>query len=158
VGAADSSFVGYIGFQTPQSPGRVSFIRNRDWYDVLSDSVKYAFISGGLSFVADTVDDWSLLLSVGPYFIPPGDSASMYLRVFYTPTPTCPSVSNAREGDAGTSYVVIGNREIEVPVNGVRIYDVSGRLVGVFAKGKHALRRGIYFALMDGKVVRIIVP
>ncbi len=157
--AADSSFSGYIGFQTPQTPAHLSFIRNSGWYDTLYDPVKYAFISGSLSFAADTVSDWSLVLSVGPYTLTPGDSASMYLRVFYSDTPACPVVVEA-EGTEGTSsrVVSVGRGEVVVKGGPVRLYDPSGRLVGVLSAGRHRLKRGVYFAVYRGKAIKLLVP
>ncbi len=157
--ANDSSFVGYLGFQTPQTPARISFIRNADWYDTLYDPVKYAFMSGSLSSVADTVGDWSLVLSVGPYTVPPGDSALMYLKIFYSDTPTCPVVVEREEREGTTPRIVaVGRGEVVVREGTVRLYDPSGRIVGVLPAGRYRLKRGIYFAVYGGKVLKVLVP
>ena len=156
--AADSSFPGYVGFQTPLAPAHLSFIRNRDWYDTLYDPVKYALISGSLSFVADTVGDWSLVLSVGPYTLSPGDSASMYLKVFHTYAPVCPPVLGVPTSKGGDVPVRVERNGILVLEGGVRLYSPSGRLLGVLTEGWHRLGRGIYFAVYEGKVLKVLVP
>ncbi len=157
--AADSSFPGYLGFQTPQTPARLSFIRNGDWYDTLSDPVKYAFISGALSFNADTVGDWSLVLSAGPYTVPPGDSASMYLKVFYSLTPACPVVVDVDERSEYEDRIVSVHRGALVVREGpVRVYDPSGRLVGVFPAGRFRMKPGVYFVLYGRRAAKVLVP
>jgi len=153
VGSVDSSFVGYVGFQVMGQAANLSFISNSLWYDSLNDAVKYRFMSGDLSFAADTVADWSLALSVGPITLSSGDSATMYLKVFYSPTPTCPLIESVRERVEALP-VSIRRGRIVAP-DGARIYDLSGRLVGM---GDVVVPAGVYFVVLAGRVRRVVVP
>jgi len=152
MGATDSSFVGYVGFQILDLNGRVSFIRNSLWYDSLSETAKYRFASGELSFAPDTVTDWSLVLSRGPVDIPPGDSLSFAVRIFYTSVPLCPSV-RIRERDALPLRIRVMGRTILAP-EGSRIYNIAGRLMGI---GKANVSPGLFFVVSKGEVVKVLV-
>ncbi len=153
MGAVDGSFNGYIGLQALNPLSNISFIKNADWFEVMDDSVKYLFLRGDVSFPSDTISDWSAMLSSGPYTLPPGDSATLYLRLFYTTNPICPVLSYVENKDRTTKGFYPS--KYGVYLSG-EVYSVDGRR---FFKGRGfvRLKRGIYFVKEGGRVYKVMV-
>ncbi len=138
IGAVDGSFSGYIGIQVLSPANNISFIKNSLWFPI-SDSVKFLFLRGDLSFAPDTVSDWSVILSSGPYDLNPGDSVTLHVRIFYSSSPACPTLTLSKE----RSFMEKSSR--------IEAYDVIGRRVTSFRK------RGVYFVKDGGKFRKVIV-
>jgi subtilisin family serine protease len=137
MGAVDGSFTGYIGIQALSPTANISFIRNSLWFPI-SDSVKFSFLRGDLTFSPDTISDWSVMLSSGPYTLNPGDSATFHIRLFYSTTPNCPVLTFSEE-----NMVKLGSSKVE-------IYDISGRRVSKVKK------KGVYF-VREGRGFRKVI-
>ncbi|RKZ01554.1 MAG: hypothetical protein DRQ10_01860, partial [Candidatus Hydrothermota bacterium] len=75
----DSDYSGYLGVMVPDTSlniANLSIIDNPTYvYPGFSDSIQYSFLSGSLHFpTPDSLTDLSLIASVGPYTINPGDT------------------------------------------------------------------------------------
>jgi len=83
----------------------------------------------------------------------------MYLKVFYSLTPTCPVVVGVDEVEENRGRIVYVEKGTMVVRRGpVRVYDPSGRLVGVFPVGRYGMRPGVYFVLYGRGAMKVLVP
>ncbi len=151
----DSNFTGYIGMQMLNPLANISFIRNSRWFGVMSDSVKYEFLRGSLSFPADTVADWSAMVSSGPYYLNPGDNITINLQIFYTTNPVCPTISAVEnKGEYKNAFRVMKGGLVMLKYG--EIYSPNGRRL-FKGRGFVNLGRGVYFLKAGGRVVKILI-
>ncbi len=155
MGAVDGSFSGYIGIQLLSPANNISFIKNSQWFGIMNDSIKYEFLAGNLTFYPDTVSDWSVMLSSGPYSLNPGDSVDIYLRIFYTSDPTCPVLSSVETvRDEYRSFSTYRN-SLTLYKYG-KVFGRDGRMI-YEGKGQVRLKRGVYFVKLRGRIYKVFI-